>query len=625
MFDMTIFPEAVRKTTRLLGVNIEIQEHHEASNLWDWLADSGAAIAREFHPEQSLRTGEVCMDAWEAVASRADLENFRENVRSNPEGDLIQWQAYTFDTPVRWIGVPDGIVNSLNAVGVQALVSMGYGTKLFPRPLVTDPEFDGVPDDAMIDWPAAASAYDYYFAMIYHFASKFGSRYFLMHNEPECCMYAWHMPPDIEASDEDLFSTPEKKQRCMRCLSTQWGVLAQIARMAVDDVRALLGNDSGEFFLAGPVNGTWEPFWEKCGDSMDSLDYHHYHPDPVAFETIHAGTAAHAAQRGKRLSVSEFNVKPGPLPFREILFDHPSAIRHACMLMRAMQLSRPDEPVYEFLALYLLSFPGSHRNYKSLVYGDTNVLDWAGHDLPLNRRPDEWYPTFEEMQLRFATPSYHIFRMLARCTPGMTGNPEGNPVLRTGVECLIDDALDGAEALLTSMVVDAGDCLIINLLNPSTTTLTVPLNLCHVREPFRCAVTRTTSASQQDEVAGIVELDIDRLEVESQAMSLMQIILTPLALDRVESLRLEEQSTTPGSLDQLELHQTTRLRALGTIDGQEVDLTELCISWTSSDPLCVPVYQAGLVQRMRRTSRDVSVSARVPGGPEVIAVVKGLA
>jgi hypothetical protein len=146
-----------------------------------------------------------------------------------------------------------------------------------------------------------------------------------------------------------------------------------------------------------------------------------------------------------------------------------------------------------------------------------------------------------------------------------------------------------------------------------------------VREPFRCAVTRTTSASQQDEVAGIVELDIDRLEVESQAMSLMQIILTPLALDRVESLRLEEQSTTPGSLDQLELHQTTRLRALGTIDGQEVDLTELCISWTSSDPLCVPVYQAGLVQRMRRTSRDVSVSARVPGGPEVIAVVKGLA
>jgi hypothetical protein len=123
---------------------------------------------------------------------------------------------------------------------------------------------------------------------------------------------------------------------------------------------------------------------------------------------------------------------------------------------------------------------------------------------------------------------------------------------------------------------------------------------------------------------GVRALEDNMLEVESQTMSLTQVILTSLPLDRVESLRLEERSTTPGTLEKLELHQTTRLRAIGTIDGEEIDLTELCVCWSSEEQWCVPVYQAGLVQRLRDTTRDITITAAVPNGPEASVVVKGL-
>ena len=623
MYDLEIFPDTVARTPRHLGVNIELQDHHDEVNLWDWLADSGVTIVREFHPEQSLRKGEVSHDTWETVTTRAELEAFRKRVRADPEGDMIQWQAYRFDRPVHWIGVPDGIIRKVSELGVEPLVSMGYQTKSFPRPLVKDRDLRGVPGDDGIDWPAAASAYEYYFAMIYHFASKFGSRYFLMHNEPECCLDSWYLPEDLEAMEEHPCSTPEGRKRTRTAVDTQWGVLAGIARMALDDVRGLVGEDDGPFFLAGPVSGAWMGFWRNGGKYLDSLDYHHYHPNPAAFEALHRATAAVAGKDGKRLSSSEFNVKPGNIPFKEILFEHGAAITQACMLVRALQMSRPGDPVYEFMTLYLFPFPATHRNQKSLLYGDMNMLDWTTQDIGLVNRSEEWYPTLEEQQMRFPTPAYHIFRMLARCMPGGSGNPDGNAVLRSGTECLIDDAHGGAEASLTPLIIDAGDTMFLNVLNPSHTPLRVPVNLARVRERFRFAVVRVTAFGTADMVQCQLPLVEDRIEVNVPHQSLTQVILTTEPLDEIKKLEFIEKTTTPGTIDQLDLLQTTRLRAMATIDGRQVDVTCLNVIWKSSDPFVVNVHQGGLVQRVRDSARDVTITAGTPDGVETAVVVKG--
>jgi len=624
MYDFLIFPEEVAKTPRHWGLNIEVQDYHDEVNLWDWLADSGATIVREFHPSQCLRKGEVPAEAWDKICYRADLDSLRTEARSNPEGNVIQWDAYAFDRPARWMGVPDGIIRKVTEIGVQPLVSIDYPTTAFARPLVKDLELDDVPGDDQIDWSAAASAYDYHFAFMYHFAKEFGSRYFLMHNEPECVLASWYLPKDLAEADEHPCSTPEGKKRVMACVTTQWGVLAMLARMAMDDVREIVGEVEGEaFFLAGPASGAWEQFWRKGGQYMDSLDYHHYHPNPVAFKTVHARVAARAAEKKKRISCSEFNVKPGNVPFTQILFEHDAAIAQAKMLMQAMQLSSAGEPVCDFMTLYLFTFPACERNHKSLLYGDTNCLDWSTYDFQLQNRPDEWYPTFEEQQMRHATPAYHVFRMLARCVPGMGGDRDGHAVLRTGNECLIDDAHGGAESELLVTAIDAGEKMFINILNPGNCLLKVPINLEFVGEPYRFAVVRMMTRLQYDEVVAEVELDRNKIEVDVPHMSFAQVILTPLALDRIESVRIEETTTTPGTIDSLYLYQTTRLRALATIDGDEVDVTCLNTVWTSSEPWIVPVYQGGLVQRLRRTERDITISVRVRGGVEAQVVVKG--
>lgn len=624
MYGFMVFSEAVARTPRHWGLNIEMQDYHDEVNLWDWLADSGATIVRELHPPSCLRKDTIAADAWDHIASRGDLEAFRTKVKADPEGSLIQWDAYMFGESVPWIGVPDGIMRKVSEIGVLPLVSMDYPTTAFARPLVKDLELDGIPEDDGIDWSAAASAYDYHFAFMYHFAREFGSRYFLMHNEPECSLDKFHLPKDLTEGEDHPFLTLEGRKRSMACLSTQWGVIAMLARMALDDVREIVGEEEGPYFLAGPVNGAWEQFWEKGGQYMDSLDYHHYHPNPVAFKTVHDRVAARAAEKGKRISCSEYNVKPGLVPFTEILFDHTAAIVQARFLMEAMRLSSADEPVYDFLTLYEFSFPTPERNHKALLYGDMNCLDWSTFGRQMQHRPEEWYPTFEEQQMRHATPAYHVFRMLSRCVPGSDGNPDGHAILRSGSECLIDDAHGGAESQLVLTAIDAGDKVLINVLNPGNCPLTVPINLGSLGNRFRFAVVRMLAKLQYDEAIDQVELgSTGSLEVDVPSMGLAQVILTPLDLDKATSVRVEETTTTPGTADSLSFLQTTRLRAIATIDGTDVDVTCLNTVWTSSDPWLVPVYQGGLVQRTRHSERDTTITARLLSGPEAEVLVRG--
>ena len=618
MFDLLIFPEAIAKTPRHLGVNVELQDYHDEVNLWDWLADSGASIVREFHPEQSLRTGPVDQSVWDAVRTSSDYEAFRRRVRRDPDGGLIQWGAYAFAEPVRWIGVPDGIVAKLGEIGVLPLVSMGYATKQYPRPLVKDLLFNGVPADDGIDWSAAASAYDYYFAMIHHFAKDFGSRYFLLHNEPECDVERFHMAP--ECSPAPGAYTRETHQLVMNCITTQWGVLARIARDAMDDVRELLGDDR-HFFLAGPASGAWEPFFQKGGRYVDSLDYHHYHPAPEALAGTYGRASARAAEQGKRTSLSEFNVLPGNVPFAGMLFHIEAALEQARMLLQALRLSGPGDPVCEFMTLYLLHFPATHRNHKELLYGDMNLVDWSTTDRGLIGRPEEWYPTFEEQQVRNPTVAYSMYRMLSRCVPGADGPADGWPVLRNGIECLIDDAHNRDYLLLDTLVVDAGDRVYVNLLNRSDQTLDMPINLRPFDGRFATAVIRETGLHAHDKVRDELPIGDGVLELNLAAKTFTQIILTPLDLSRIERLRVEEQTATPGTTADLGLWQTTRLRAIATLDGRDVDVTSLNAIWTSDEPWLVPVHQGGLVQRIRPTARPVTLTVAAGNGVEAEPIV----
>ena len=621
MFDLLILPNPIAKTPKHLGVNMLTQEHHDIINVWDWLAHSGATMAREFHPEKPLVGAERPPDPWESIHGSVDFEAYRRSVLANPAPNgPICWDVYSFDKPVRWVGVPDGIVKKLVEVGVEPLVSLGYNTKMFPRPLVPDMEFDGIPSDDQIDWGAAASAYDYYFAIAYHYAKTYQSRYFLMHNEPECRVEVFHFPKDLEERiqavprENTYFSGGEDTRRTIACLSTQWGVLARIARMALDDAAKLLP-DSRRPFLAGPTCGLWEPFWLKGRQYMDCLDLHHYHPDPDAYDNVCKRVCLRAQETGARFSCSEFNLLPGGVPFQRIPFELSAALELARILMRALRVAGPNGPACEYLTMYEFNYPSTDNNHKHLVYGDMNSLDWSCNDRSLPSRGEAWYPTASDLQVRFATPAYSMFRMLARCVPGKrSGTHEGYPVLDGSMMCLIDDAHGGAYGDLDILTVDADEQLFITCLNTWNTDLTFMLDLQYVRKHFATAVLRETSRFRADEVTSQFPLTEDRMELKLEPKSMTQMILTPLELSRATSLRIEEITATPGSSDELDVLQTTRFQAIATIDGVEVDVTDLNAVWTSGEPEAMPVRQGGLVQHLRALGHPVTVTARLYDG-----------
>ncbi len=620
MFDLLILPNPIAETPKHLGVNMLTQEHHDVINLWDWLAHSGATIAREFHPEKPLVGAERPPDPWESIHSSADFEAYRRSVLANPAPDgPICWDAYSFDKPVKWIGVPDGIIEKLVQVGVEPLVSLGYNPKMFPRPLVPDLEFDGIPSDDQIDWGAAASAYDYYFAIAYHYAGTYQSRYFLMHNEPECRVEVFYFPKDLEERiqavprENTYFSGGEATRRTIACLTTQWAVLARMARLALDDVAGLLP-DMPRLILSGPTCGLWEPFWLKGKEHLDCLDFHHYHPDPDAFDNVCKRIHLRAGDAGASFSCSEFNLVPGGVPFHRIPFEPSAAMDFARLLMRSLRLSTAGAPPCEYLTMYEFNYPSTDNNHKHLVYGDMNSLDWSCNDRHLPSRGDAWYPTAADMQVRFATPAFYLFRMLARCVPGDRDGVDGYPVIDTSMMCLIDDAHLGAYGDLDVLTVDADEQLFITFLNTWSTGLTFTLDLQYVRKRFATAVLRETSRFRADEVTNQFPLTEDRMELKLEPRSMTQMILTPLALDRATSLRMEEITATPGSSDGLGVLETTRFQAIATIDGVEVDVTDLNAVWTSGEPEAMPVHQGGLVQHLRALSRPVTVTARLYDG-----------
>ncbi len=96
---------------------------------------------------------------------------------------------------------------------------------------------------------------------------------------------------------------------------------------------------------------------------------------------------------------------------------------------------------------------------------------------------------------------------------------------------------------------------------------------------------------------------------------MVQVIYCRQDLSLAENLRITEQTCTPGGIEQgLGLYQTTRLRALATINGEQVDLSELSAQWTSSEPDVLSVNGVGLVQNTRNLPGSQTITVKLPDG-----------
>ncbi len=618
--------KTIATTPRYFGVNVEIQDHHDQTNLWDWVADLGINCLREFHPEVTLRDQAPAPETWQAINSPQAFDNWRQSIRAGQANPPIQWQAYRFDKSVPWLGVPDEIVRHVTQIDVLPLISLGYRTKHYHRPLVSPVEYVGPVEDSQLDWAAAASAYDYYFAVMHRYASKFGCTHFMMCNEPENRWDWFHLPESIQQLGKQKFwaatswddDNPDKPGALyFGVLATQLGVLSRIARAAAEDVQQLVGDKLAEpIQLSGPTTVVWEKLWEFAAAHLDTLDLHHYHTNPSTFAGIMETARQVAGKSQRKLAVSEFNRYSGGTRINDWLFDIDNSLEAASLIMQMMGEGRPAGPAMEFLMFYLLSFPSTHRNYKHLLYGDMNVVDWSGRDTPLWDRDEENYPTFEQLQIRHATPAYFMLRMLARAACGRP-TPGPFPVLPVGISNPTSSGpADISDQLVVQAVRQPG-CLVVTILNAATQKQPcVVLDLPHEGSEWASAIIRETSRQRQDQVVEVRPMDRGHAQTLSIALpgqSLTQIILTPVDLSKATELRISEQSNTPGELKGLEVLQTTRLRAEVLIDSDWIDITNLAATFTSSQPEVVRVGSTGLVQRLMQSEQNVEVTVRLPG------------
>ncbi len=603
-------PRPVGQTPKYLGVCLEVAEEADRGNLWDWLADSGAKMARILHPDRDLRRKPATAADYKGIQSHADFEAFRARLLADPERN-VPWQNYLFDQKLPWIGVPDDEVRKTTECGVAPIISMAYGPQSFPRSILKSfGDTLQAPDEA-VNWEVAAAAYEYYLANIYRYASRQGTTHFMMLNEP----------------DGRNINTVK-----------QTGVLARMARLALEDTRAKLTNQqvaAGLRLSAPACHFAWEDYWPYVEPYCDFLDFHFYDPDPEMFKRQQTRMAIRARPSGKKLAFTEFNRVGGPLQPDQALFSVKPSLQFAALVMSILSSNQSQDAGCEMALAYQFQFPATHRSFKSLVYGDMNLVDWTGQDNALNKKPDECHPGFEELQLRMATPAYHAFRMLARCTPG-AGDRDSYEVLALGESAkgfgAVHDAtikhnvyqtlspekyyaLNGSGSDFRTLAVRTPDRLIITVLNSGPTTAkSVAFDLELLPEKYATAVVRETSLSLRDQAIRQTPVSGAEVIVDLPPETLTQIILTKEDLTQVTELKLEEKTFTPGTAGNLGLLETTRLRALGKLGERWLDLTDLNVVWTSSSPDLVTVYQGGLVQRLRQTKNEVSLTAKTLNG-----------
>lgn len=601
-----------------LGVNVEVQEHADRSNLWDWLKDAGVGTARTLHPERSLRERPLELSDLDHIESFEDVMAWREKLRFDPENQL-PWDDFCFDRHVPWFGVPDDFVRRYLHLGIEPMISLCYGPGHFPLSLVKDLESPDLPEMHELEPKALAAAWQNLFTLVYHFAYRLGAHHFTTINEPEWLPSAFHIAPSladearlpiIRETDHQVFS--ETGNRYRRCFAIQYASLCRVIRWALDDVKELLRDNGRQdnIFLTGPTSNQ---FYRDLGDAaapwLDAFDHHFYSDDPKAHRSRFDSALELSRQHdNKPVSVGEFNLKAGPTPIDRSPFSFDASLDFAAML-EELHRATPPEQTLLFLAVYLFAGPSTHRSFKHLAYGDLNSLSWDGLDTALRSKGEEWHPTFEELQLRHPTANLGIFRMFSRiATSGTLDDqgagllisrlPESLSILRLEKEGEMHEAADH--------VVDAENT------PGEEEQLWAKLDLSEIAPEGRWVAHRVTENGSWDRLESMVAIENQTLKLPFRPKSLQQWIVSDVDLGAVYQLLTKEKSITPGEIRNLDLHQTTRLEVAGDMGYRTIELGSWAIQWSSSHPHLVSVSNAGMVQRLRNTDQTVTIDAIFP-------------
>lgn len=612
---LLIGPDPIAKTPRHLGFNAELLNFFNESNLADWMVDSNGTMCRIF-VSKGYTKGE-----FDSIKTEEDFNRYRAAVRGNPD-QKINWIA---NQPAAKDKKPDRTEDMCRLMlksGIEPLIDVAVGGKSNYKDSILIDLRKTAEAPQNINWAAAAAAYESHFASFYRLG-KIGVRYFMMANEPEYGWKGFHYPADV---DPEKLTWAEKGDYIGR----QLGAAAKMGRMALDDIQALLKSqdDARKFVFAGPgAHTSWEYFWRYVRPYVDCLDSHCYEADGAIFSGVQDRMAMRSGT-GKSLSFSEFNLISGPMTPYNSMFTNASALALGGVLQSVLQASSVNEPDMEFATLYLFNYPATHRMFKSLVYGEMDAIDAAGF---IQQSPVA--PTLETMQIRTATLSYFAYKMMARCVPGTHSPLSSYEVLPLGMSTLgFAQAVDtrnsrsiylklendkyyangGSGNEYEMSAIRTPDRLYVNIVNPGPgTNKDVEIDLELQPKNYKFAVVRETSENKRDEVVAVVPVKDKKIKVDIPGNSLMQVILVDLDLDKIQSLTLEEQTLTPGTLAESSKFQTTRLKAYGEIEGKKVDLSELNIEWKSSVPVLVRVYSGGLVQKYYETPKEVVVTASV--------------
>ena len=357
--------KAVGQTPKYLGVCLEVADHAERSNLWDWLADSGAKMVRVVHPDKDMRIQPASESTYKQIATKSDFDAFRDRLLADPEKN-IPWSNYRFEKEIPWLGIPDMEIKKVIQAGVAPVVSIAYGPHYYPGALLKSFTDEVQAKDENVNWPAAASAYEYYLANVYRYASRNGVTHFMMLNEPSGGLK----------------------------YVQQIGVIARMGRLALEDVRARLSDKrtAAALRLSGPAcYSNWEEFRPYMEPYVDFLDRHFYNPDPDMFTRQYNRAAMRASQSGKKVALTEYNRIGGPLQPDQALWAMKPALQLGALTMSVLSSARAKEPGCEMALLYEFQAPATHRNFKSLVYGDMGLIDWTGRDHGLNGESSELF------------------------------------------------------------------------------------------------------------------------------------------------------------------------------------------------------------------------------------------
>jgi len=628
-----IFNQPEGYLPRHLGVNMEVMDYHDEVNLWDWLADSGFTYARLFHPDCDLREPIGPNKHWERIHNQTDYDAYRQKVKRDPQ-NLIDWSSYRFKQRIAWLGKADGFIPKAVESGVTPLISIGYHPRMYAKPILIDNSICHAPLPEEICWEAAASAYEYYFAHIYWALSEHGVKDYMTLNEPENRPDGWHYPKDLadfmEQSGNETWSKLYRDDKAptamgvkyLEIASSQYAAVAQMGRDAINDVMSLTGDD--KLKLIGVSGVVYEQFWQKSHRFLDSLDFHHYNFEPSNFSTAFINPSELAKQKGKTVSCSEYNRYSGGMKIEQFLFNSEAALGSAELVMEGLKLGKIDGPEVEFLMFYLFHSPSTHRNYKHLIYGDMNFIDWSGVDLKPWGRSDAWYPTRDEMMLRHPTPSYSMVKMLNRCVDSSLGRDARTKRLRVGRSNPTSAGPDDIHFHVKTLACSLQDRCIITFLNPAGQTAKgCHIDLSLLEKHFSYGVIRETSRHLRDQVTQVIPVNGEHLSMRLPPHSLTQLILIDLPLGSIDQVNIIEKTTTPGSISEgLKIHQTTRLRAIATLNGQELDVSETHVIWESSHPDLVTINSTGLVQRVRDSPEEVTLRVKATTGQKLGALTR---